>query len=447
MYNIEKTKKGLNVININQGNTNTVTVLVIVGTGSKYETKKNNGISHFVEHMVFKGAKKRKNALAITFALDAVGADFNAFTSKEYTGYWIKAEPRKLDLILDVLSDMLLYSRLDAKEINREKGVIVEELNMYLDNPMMNIDNVFEECVYGDIPAGWSTLGTRENILNFKRRDFVDYISSQYRPDNTFFCVVGNSGLNMATINTKIDKYFATPEMMNNKLVFAEKEPVEVMQEEKKIKIVYKETDQAHLCLGVPAYDYIHKDRMAAKLLAIILGGSMSSRLFISLREKNGLAYYVSTMCEAYTDSGYVTSCAGVKVDNIDKAIAIILAEYKNMRNKLVGRDELQKAKDMLRGKVNIRMESSDNLANWYAEQAVMMNAIGRGVESGKKREKFCSLSTPDEYLKEINKVTAADIKRVAQNIFKTEKLNLAIIGPFKDGKRFEKGLEVESRK
>lgn len=187
MYNIEKTKKGLNVININQGNTNTVTVLVIVGTGSKYETKKNNGISHFVEHMVFKGAKKRKNALAITFALDAVGADFNAFTSKEYTGYWIKAEPRKLDLILDVLSDMLLHSRLDAKEINREKGVIVEELNMYLDNPMMNIDNVFEECVYGDIPAGWSTLGTRENILNFKRRDFVDYISSQYRPDNTFF--------------------------------------------------------------------------------------------------------------------------------------------------------------------------------------------------------------------------------------------------------------------
>lgn len=432
-------KNGLRVITAPIVGTKTITALVMVGTGAKYEDDKNSGISHFLEHMFFKGAKKRKNALAISSEIDGIGAEFNAFTSKEYTGYWIKTEQSKLGLALDVISDMFFDSRIDSREIEKEKGVIIEEFNMYLDNPMMHIEDIFESLLYGDTPAGRDTIGTKENIFNFKRDDFLNYLNNQYSADNTFICLVGN----LKSENHSVDlvkKYFSSDTFKKRGKNFKEKEAVIESQKKPALRVEYKKTDQSHLSLGVRANSYSDKDKMVSKLIAIILGGSMSSRLFINLREKNGLAYYVHTGNESYSDSGYLTTRAGVPVDKIELAIKIILDEYKKIKNSFVSAAELKRAKDLFKGRLAIQVEASDNLANWYGRQAVLENTV---LRIKNKTLKYSSLCTPEKYIRLINKVSQSDIRRVAKSIFVNENLNLAVIGPFKDNNNFEKQLKI----
>ncbi|MCK5416635.1 insulinase family protein [Candidatus Parcubacteria bacterium] len=436
---LTKLKNDLKLITAPMSGTKTITVLVMVGTGSKYEDKKNSGVSHFLEHMFFKGAKKWKNTLAISSEMDGIGADFNAFTSKEYTGYWIKTEQSKLELVLDLLSDMYFNSKLDAKEIECERGVIIEEFNMYLDNPMMHIEDVFENLLYGDTPAGRDTIGTKETILGVQKKDFVDYFNSQYNVNNTTVCLAGDIKDNKKAENL-VNKYFNSKIFEKRGKNFIEKSKVIENQKIPQIKMEYKKTDQAHLSLGVRAYSYDDNDRVITRMLSLILGGSMSSRLFINLRERNGLAYYVRTSSEAYTDTGYLTTSAGVPVDKIDKAIKIILDEYKKIKNSLVSPKELKRAKDLLKGKFAIQMEVSDNLANWYSRQAVLENTILRVKNKDLKQK---NLLSPDQYLKNINKITAVDIQKVAKDIFVNEGLNLAVIGSFKDKNKFKRLLKV----
>ncbi len=426
MYNLKTLKNKLRLITIPMAGTKTATVLVMVKTGSKYENKKNNGISHFLEHMFFKGTEKRPDTLAISSEMDKIGAEFNAFTGKEYTGYYIKAESSRIKLAMDVVSDMLLNSKFDADEIEREKGVIIEELNMYQDNPMIYIEDLFEELLYGDQPAGWDTIGTKENILKFKRQDFIDYLTLQYGAQNTFVCLAGN--FNMKATRRRVafmlklaNKYFSKLQISD----FQDKKPVKEKQNKPQIKLHYKKTDQAHLSLGVRAFSLGHKDEFALKLMAAILGGSMSSRLFIELRERKGLAYSVRTQAEFYTDSGYLTTQAGVPVKKINQAIKIILAEYKKIADNLVEDEELKRAKNLIKGRMAIQMESSSNVANWYGRQAVL-------------RDKILTL---EDSLKFLNSVTAKDIHKAAKNIFINKGLNLAVIGPFRDGKKFERLL------
>lgn len=432
MYKIKQTKTGLNLITVPMSGTKTATVLVMVGTGSKYENKKNSGISHFLEHMFFKGAKKWNDTLAISSELDGIGAEFNAFTGAEYTGYWIKAEGSKLPLAMDVVSDMLLYSKMDAEEIEREKGVIIEELNMYEDNPMMSIEDVFEDCMYGDTPAGRDTIGTKETINSFRRDDFVKYLKAQYNLNTITVCVAGNIE-NEEEIEKMIEGYFIKGELAERGKEFYEKEKVVEEQSSPRVKLKYKKTDQAHIALGVRAYGYDHKDKQALKLLSIILGGSMSSRLFINLREKNGLAYYVSTAVETYSDCGYLYTRAGVNVDDVEKAIKIIISEYKRTKDELIDELELIRAKEMLRGRIAIQMEASDSVANWCGRQAVFERTVAR-TDDSKKVE---GVITSDEFMKEIDKVTLEDMKRVAEDVFVNKGLNLAIVGPFKKSEQF----------
>jgi len=436
MYKQNKLKNGLSLITAPSRGTMTATILIMVGTGAKYENKKNSGLSHFLEHAFFKGTKKRPTAHSIVSELDGLGCDYNAFTGKEYTGYYIKVDNTKLNRAIDILSDMFLNSKFDASEINRERGVIIEELNMYRDNPMMYIEDIFEECLYGDTPAGRDTIGTKENILNLKRKEFVDYVNSQYGPENT--CVVVSGNISEKKIMTEINKKFNTKAFSERGKKFIEKERVVEEQKNKKIKLHYKKTDQAHLSLGVRSYAYDHKDSQILKIISVILGGSMSSRLFINLRERNGLAYYVRTGVETYSDAGYITSQAGVPVDKIEKAIEIIVAEYKKIKTKLVDPAELKKVKDLIAGKIAIQLESSDNVANWYGRQAVLASTVER--ENKGKKVKIIS---PEEALKQVKRVTTKDIKRVAEELFRTEMLNLAIIGPYKDAKKFEKLLKI----
>ena len=397
-------------------------VLVLVGTGSKYETKEINGLSHFLEHMFFKGTKKRPNTLAISEALDRVGGQYNAFTSQEMTGYWAKVAADKWEIALDWVSDILLNSKFDTAEIEKEKGVIIEEINMYYDMPMRYVGNLWEQLLYGDQPAGWDILGTKEVVAKLNRAQFVDYLKTQYRTENTIICLSGKLP-NIKIIEKKIGQYFGkiNKGASNKKLAVIEK------QNKPQAIVHFKKTDQTHLCLGVRAYDLNHPDRFALSVMSAILGGMMSSRLFISVREKKGLAYYVRTSAEKYTDSGYLVTQAGVTNDKVGEAIEAILVEYRKIRDQKVSPAEIQKAKDYLIGNTLLGLETADELASWLGTQEILQGKI---------------LNLKQVFDK-IKAVSAIDLQRVAQDIFQPAKLNLALIGPFEEKERFEKLLRI----
>ncbi len=414
-------KNGLRLITVPMKNTRTTTVLVLVGTGSKYETKEMNGISHFVEHMFFKGTKRRPNPLKIAESLDRVGGNYNAFTGKEFTGFWAKVDFKHLDLALDWVADIFLNSKLEKREIEREKGVIIEEVNMYLDTPTSYIRDLWEKLLYGSQPAGWLIIGEKENILNFDRKKILDYLKNHYSALNTVICVAGNikSGL----VERKIRKYFKN---IREKQI---QHKIKVKEEQNKPEVLlhFKKTDQTHFCLGARGYDFFHSRKYAQAILATILGGNMSSRLFTSVRGKRGLAYYIQTSSESTTDTGYLVTQAGVDHKNIEKTIKIILKEYKLLKNRSVKKEELQKAKDYLKGTSSLSLELSDTQASFYASQELLEQKI----------------LTPKEKFQKIDEVSINDIKKVTKDIFQPEKLNLAIIGPFKKKERFEKLLKV----
>lgn len=390
----------------------TTTALIIFKAGSKYENRQNNGLSHFLEHMFFKGTTRYPNTLDLSSELDSLGGEYNAFTSKEYTGYWIKVAASKLKFALSIISDMLLNSKFEAGEIEREKGVIIEELNMYEDNPLMHVEDVFESCLYGDTPAGWETIGTKSNIQSFKREDFINYLQAQYGTKSMYIVLAGGVKPEDKQKAASLFTDFKD-NRWRNKIAVKEK------QSRPQLRVVAKKTDQVNLSLGVRSYPIGHAQELKVKLLSIILGGSMSSRLFINLRERNGLAYYVRTLAETYSDSGYLTTQAGVPIAKTEAAIKIILAEYRKMTQILVSESELKKAKDMLQGKSLLQMEATDNLAVWYARQAVLRKKI----------------LTPEEFLTQIKKITAVELRATAQKIFINSGLNLALIGQVKADK------------
>lgn len=434
---LQNLNHGLKLLAVPMANTNTVTALVIVGTGTKYETKNINGISHFLEHIFFKGTKKRPNNLAISSELDGMGAEFNAFTTKEFTGFWVKSEKKNLNSILDIVSDMLINSEFPAAEIDRERGVILEEINMYQDSPMYLAEDVLEECLYGDTPAGWNVLGLKENIKKITRDDFISYVHSQYGSKNTVVCLVGNLGSSDGQIAKMVNGYFDKGDFKKWGSDFKEKPVVVEKQNQPQIKVHYKKTDQAHLALGVRTFGYNHRDKTIVKMISIILGGSMSSRIWSNLRERHGLGYYVHTNSEFYSDSGYLATRAGIKIEEVVKAIKIILEEYKKIVVKSVEKKELQRTKDLLRGRLALQLETSDNLAEWYGRQVILNHTLARTKQQTDK------IMSPAEYAKEIDKITVVDIRRVAKKIFTKQNLNLAIIGPFKDKSGFEKILKL----
>ncbi len=411
-YNIQALNNKMAYISAPLAGTETITALVVIKTGSKYESRRENGLSHFLEHMFFKGTLKRPSALALATELDGVGGEYNAFTSKEYTGYWIKVRSDKTEIALELISDMLLNSKFEAEEIEREKGVIVEEINMYEDNPLMKIEDVFETCLYGDTPAGWDVAGQVSNVKSFKRQDFINYFAKQYGASSATLVLAGNL---LKNTDSLVKKYFSNfpKNSWKNKI------KVKEAQKNPNLLAVHKKTDQITLSLGVRTESVGHKDEFIIKLLSIILGGSMSSRLFSEIRERRGLAYSVRTSTEFYSDSGYLATTAGIKLGHEEEVIKIIINEYRRISQELVSPEELLRVKDMLKGRLAISLEASDDLANWYGRQAIL-------------RKKYL---TPDDYIAEIDKIKLADLKRVAKKIFIQRNLNLALIGPLNSKK------------
>jgi len=420
MFKKAKLKNGIRLITIPNKSTKAVTVLILFPVGSRYETKDIGGVSHFIEHMMFKGTEKRPSSLDISKELDSVGAEFNAFTSKDFTGYYVKASAEKIELAYDILSDMLFQSKFDQGELDKERGVIVEEINMYEDNPLMYVESLFEELVFGDQPLGWQIAGTREIIKTVPRQKLMDYMHKYYQPANMILIVAGN--INKAQVKKLTGQYFGS----FGKNEFKKFTKYGSPQDSPRIKVSYKETEQIQLCLGYPGISFFDEDRYPLQLLSIILGGNMSSRLFVNIRERYGLCYFIRASTEHYHDAGTFVVQAGLEKARIMEAIKLIMEELKKAKDNGVTEKELQDAKDFLKGKMVLNLEDSESLADFFGKQELYYGEI----------------VTPEEKLKKYMKVTTGDILRVAKKIFDPKKINMALIGPFKDDKEFRELLK-----
>lgn len=424
MFQIKKFKNGLTLITIPIESFESVTTLYAVGAGSRYEKRNINGISHFLEHMFFKGSKKYPSAEIISTMVDSIGAINNAATSKEWTYYWIKSSAKHLELATDIISSMLKESLLEAEEVEREKGVIIEELRMYRDNPTRYIWDLYENLQFGDQPLGWDIGGDEKTINSLKRDDFVKYVDSLYAPENSVLVYAGKLPKDIEKI---AEKFFDDlPARGEHKPV-----PYKANKQLKpRSNVFYKKTDQANLILGVEGFNRNDKRKYAAKVLSSILGEGMSSRLFMQVRERRGLAYHVSSDADNYIDTGMFINYAGLKLEKVYEGLKVIIDELNKIASTPVSSEELKKAKEMIRGRVALRSESTNFLAEHFGTQFILDK----------------ELETFDQFLKEIDKVSEEDVLNTAKYLFDSSRFNLQIIAPIKDSTKFDKILNESSR-
>jgi predicted Zn-dependent peptidase len=407
--NLTTLSNGLRVISNTLPGTQSLTVLALVGAGSRYETRKRNGLSHFLEHMFFKGGEKFQNTKEVSQAIDAVGGDFNAFTGKEYAGYFVKVSAAHTETAFEVLGDMLVSAKFPAKEIEKERGVILQELKMYLDTPMYQVGWDFERLLFGDQPLGWDQIGTQENILNFQRTDFTQYKNELYQPDNIVIAVAGKC--EHEKVVDAATKYF--PFKIGKKAF--DFEPLQQINSNSQIKIQDKKTEQGHLVLGALGVSAEDPQHWTQKLLAIIFGGNMSSRMFLNVREAKGLCYYIRTQTDDYLDTGVISTTAGVDLARLPIAITAIREEYERLATEGVSEKELKRAQEFLKGKLALRLEDSEEYAHLLGKQHLLY----------KKQNSVA------EIIEKIDATTPSEIQTLAQKIFVAKNLRLAVIGPF----------------
>jgi predicted Zn-dependent peptidase len=409
---------GLRVVTAPMPHAKSVACFVMLAAGSRYETKDTNGIAHFAEHMFFKGTKRRPTARQIAGEIDSIGGEFNAFTSKEYTGYYVKCAAEHRDVALDVLVDMLRHSKFDSEEIEREKGVIVEEMNMYYDTPRDYVDGVYDELLYGDTPLGWDIIGRKETVRAAERETFIDYLERWYRAPRMVAGIAGNLG---GGLTSRLEELLGDVQDGSN----GEPPPVEWSQDAPQVKLHTKQSDQAHIRVGVHSYPLVHPDRYALSLLATVLGGGMSSRLFTEVRERRGLAYYIYGHQQGYTDTGTLFAQGGVDINRIDDAVSTVVHEFARIAADPIEPDELEKARNFAKGRLVLSLEDPKGMILFGLRNEVLEE----------------TLREPEEVLAGLDAVTIEDVQRVAQDIIRENRLNFALIGPFDDPERFEKLL------
>lgn len=410
-------KNGLRVCLVDTNSFPSLTTILLVGAGSRYENAKNNGIAHFFEHMAFKGSKNFPDSFTISSTIEGLGGVFNAFTSKDHTGYWIKAPTDSFETVLDVISDMIMNSFLLEDEINREKGVIVEEINMYEDTPRWKSGDLFEELMYKGSSLGMDIAGTKETVTAFNRKTFTDYMDELYHPNNAVLVVAGGFGKDKADYIKKIESRFGSWKTNKVKGSF---ELFKKTQNEPRILIHNKKTEQTHFCLGFHSYNLEDKRKYPLALLSTILGGGMSSRLFMQVRERRGLCYYISSGRTSYKDVGNFVTSAGVTndLDKTKEAIRVTLEEHKKMTIGEITDVEIKRAKEQIKGRTILSMEDSQNVSLYFGLEMLLQNKS----------------TPPEEMIEKIQKVTREEIEDVAKDVFNRNSLNLSLIGPFKDG-------------
>ncbi len=404
-YSKKVLPNGLRIVTIPVADAASTTFMVMSDTGSKFEKKEERGLAHFLEHMVFKGTKNRPTSFAITKELDGIGAHYNAFTSHEYTGYYAKVAPEFLDTAISVVSDIYLNPLFDAKEIEKEKGVIIEEMRMYRDLPQQNIQYLFLELLYGDTPVGRHLIGTESTINSFNRDNFVNYFAQKYTPAHAIVVISGK--FDNAAVE-KVEKIFGDVPTKER----STKEPVVEAQIVPALKILEKDTDQTHLVLGFRSFGATH-DNTAIRMLSGILSAGMSSRLFMKLREEMGVGYYVHAANDVYTDHGVFAISAGVDSKRLNEVISVLLEECRKLKTDLVDGEELERTKNNIIGSTSLSLESSDAQAEFVVIQEILKGKIDTFADMEKK----------------IRAITAEDIRKVAQEIFTEKNLNLAIVG------------------
>ncbi|HTK03364.1 MAG TPA: pitrilysin family protein [Alphaproteobacteria bacterium] len=422
-YNLHTLSNGIRVLIVPMTSLESVTTTVWVKTGSRNEDKNINGISHFLEHMVFKGSEKRPGAKLISEAVDSIGGEFNAATNKDWTNFYIKSRPQNLEVAMDVLSDMVLHPILDKEEIEREKGTIVQELNMYEDTPMIKIGDVFEELIFDKSSLGWDVGGVEKTVRSITKNDFLRYRDIHYYPENMLVSISGGVSEKTALELTK--KYFGHV-ACKPKLKFKVSD-FKSEQVKSKFRLKTKKNEQAHFILGFVGDGRNYKNKYSQSVLSSILGGGMSSRLFIEVRERRGLAYSVRSLIERYQEVGYIGAYAGVDPKKVNEAIAIVLEQHYNIANKTlpISNEELAKSKEYLKGHLALGLEDTGAVGEFFAFQELFSDTV----------------RTPEEVYQKIDEVTLDDVYFEAKRLFVPEKLNLAVIGPYKDESKFKKLL------
>lgn len=420
MYQRTVLENGLRVISSSMPHTRSVCISIFVGAGSRYERTEEAGTSHFIEHLCFKGTDKRATAKEISEAIDGVGGMLNGGTDKEITVYWCKVARPHFRLALDVLVDMLRNSRFDGQSMEKERRVIIEELNMSMDSPPQRVNLLIDEVLWPDQPLGRDVAGSKETVSALSRQTLLNYRAHQYVANNVVVSVAGDISHEEvldSLISAFDDWHQGVPQPWFS---------AQDSQEMPRFRLEHRDTEQAHLCLALRGLSYLHPDRFNLDLLNVILGEGMSSRLFLEIRERQGLAYDIHSYVDHFLDSGAVTIYAGVDLKRIDSAIEAILAELCRLKDE-VPEAELTKAKELAKGRLMLRMEDTRSVSGWMGGQEVLTGRI----------------LTVDEVVSIIDAITIPDLGRVARELFTTDKLNLAIVGPFPDAERFQCLLQL----
>lgn len=416
MFTVSKLKNGATLVKASMKGTKAVTVMAAFPVGSRYEKDNIAGASHFVEHMLFKGTNKRPTHMEISRELDANGAEFNAFTGKDSTAYYVKIDGNKINLALDLLSDMVFNSKLEEAEVKKEKGVIIEEKRMYEDNPRLHVDSLFEQILFGKTDLGRDIVGFTKSLKKMTREDLWNYYQGSYRPENMVIGVAGNFG---KKINKQIEKYFGIKKKAEVKKWFVKDNYQRMVWPKnlpinKRVLVQKKKIDQANVLLGFPGISYYDNRKFALEVLVNILGGGMSSRLFTEIREKRGLAYGIRMDFESFRDTGSIYIRTGLDPKRLGDALKTILQEIKKVKKEFITPQELADAKGNTIGTMALAYENSKAVAMRGASDVLLNKRI----------------ETYEYVSKRIKAVTVAQVKKVANELLKEKELRLAIIGP-----------------
>lgn len=415
-------KNGMRVHLLPYAGTDACTVLVLIKVGSRYEYKEINGASHFIEHLMFKGTTRRPSTLDISHALDAVGAEYNAYTGKDMTGYYIKAAGENVALAVDMMHDMLFHSHYKNEEMKRERKVIIEEINMYEDNPLMFAEDLLEQAMFEGNTLGWEIAGSRQTMMEMTRPAVIAYRDAYYVPGRMVIAVAGK-------VPDNIEKLL---ESTFGKVANGKKEPPSFSpfgdlpaRKVPRVRVQNKKVEQIQLAIGFPAPSMYDAEDATAKLLSTIIGGSMSSRLFVQVRERKGLAYMVRASVSGYEDTGVFMIQAGLDKSRLPIAVKTILQELQSVVKKGVTAQETRRAKDYLRGKTMLALEDSSDRAEWYAKQELFLDKV----------------QTPEQRLAEFDKITPKQMQAIAAKMFDKSRMCISGIGPFANEKTLLKEI------
>ncbi len=415
-FHKKKLPNGLRFIHVPIANTQTVLAMVLVGTGADYESKRDNGLAHFLEHMCFKGTVKRPTAKSIALEFDGIGADYNAFTGRAYTGYYARAHKKHAPRIIEMISDIFLNSTFPESEIEKEKGVIVQEINMYMDDPQYRVSRLATTQMYGDQPAGREIAGTKESVSSFARKDLVRYYDDQYSAKNTVVVIAGN--ISQASAEKQVEALFRKHHAGK-----AQKRPItKIAQSKPGVALEFKETDQTHLILSFRAMGYMDKKVSDGRSLAMALGSGMSSRLFQKMREELGICYYIHAGLHTRHDVGEFVITAGVANDRVEEALKGIIEELKKVKKSGIELAEIKKVKECRLSGLVLHLETTEDYADFYAKQEILKGKI----------------ETPEDKIKEIESIRLKSVNELAGKIFDKNKANLAVLGPFSESKKKE---------